>query len=133
MRFLWLLLALGLLASGAHADTRAHEDEEFARYKQYAGEPIDEFPMFRMWKWQVVGPERIVIWSTINGIERSAAPEQLAAFASSTKRSTDITLTSFRVRRGGQTILSVRTGMIACPPRIARASDVLLQISRLNV
>ena len=22
--------------------------------------------MFRMWKWQVVGPERIVIWSTIN-------------------------------------------------------------------
>jgi hypothetical protein len=66
MRLLWLSIALALLAGVAHADTRAHEDEEFARYKQYAGAPIDEFPMFRMWKWQVVGPERIVIWSTIN-------------------------------------------------------------------
>jgi hypothetical protein len=66
MRLLWLSIALALLASVAHADTRAHEDEEFARYKQYAGAPIDEFPMFRMWKWQVVGPERIIIWSTIN-------------------------------------------------------------------
>ena len=66
MRFSWWLMALALLAGVAHADTRAHEDEEFARYKQYAGTPIDEFSMFRMWKWQVVGPERIVIWSTIN-------------------------------------------------------------------
>ena len=66
MRLLWLSIALALLAGVAHADTRAHEDEEFARYKQYAGAPIDEFPMFRMWKWQVVGPERIIIWSTIN-------------------------------------------------------------------
>jgi len=66
MRLLWLSMALALLAGVAHADTREHEDEEFARYKQYAGAPIDEFPMFRMWKWQVVGPERIVIWSTIN-------------------------------------------------------------------
>ena len=66
MRFSWLLIALALLAGVAQADTRAHENEEFARYKQYAGEPIDEFSMFRMWKWQVVGPERLVIWSTIN-------------------------------------------------------------------
>jgi len=66
MRLLWLSMALALLAGVAHADTREHEDEEFARNKQYAGAPIDEFPMFRMWKWQVVGPERIVIWSTIN-------------------------------------------------------------------
>ena len=66
MRLLWLSIALALLAGVAHADTRAHEDEEFARYKQYAGAPVDEFSMFRMWKWQVVGPERIVIWSTIN-------------------------------------------------------------------
>ena len=66
MRFSWLLMALALLAGVAHADTHAHENEEFARYKQYAGAPIDEFSMFRMWKWQVVGPERLVIWSTIN-------------------------------------------------------------------
>ena len=32
MRFSWLLMALALLAGVAHADTRAHEDEEFARY-----------------------------------------------------------------------------------------------------
>ena len=66
MRFPWFLLAPALFAGAAHADTRAHEDEQLARYKQYAGAPIDEFPMYRMWKWQVVGPERVVIWSTIN-------------------------------------------------------------------
>ncbi|HSE12933.1 MAG TPA: DUF6491 family protein [Rudaea sp.] len=66
MRLPWLLLTLALLAGAAHADTRAHEDEELARYQNYAGAPIDEFPIFRIRKWLVVGPERLVIWSTIS-------------------------------------------------------------------
>ena len=66
MRLLWLLMALALFAGVAFADTREHEDEQLARYNKYAGAPIDGFTMFRMWKWQVVGPERLVIWSTIN-------------------------------------------------------------------
>lgn len=66
MRLPWLLMTLALVAGAARADTRAHEDEELARYQKFAGAPVAEFPMFRMWKWQVVGPERLVIWSTIN-------------------------------------------------------------------
>jgi hypothetical protein len=65
MRLLFAML-LALAAGVVHADTRAYENEELARYQKYAGVPVAEFPMFRMWKWQVVGPERVVIWSTIN-------------------------------------------------------------------
>jgi uncharacterized protein DUF6491 len=61
-----LAIVLALAAGVVRADTRAYENEQLARYQKYAGAPIDEFPMFRMWKWQVVGPERLVIWSTIN-------------------------------------------------------------------
>ena len=60
------MVALVLLAGAVHADTRAHEDEERARFERYAGAPIDEFPMFSLWKYQVVGPEHVVLWSTIN-------------------------------------------------------------------
>jgi hypothetical protein len=59
-------LLLALAAGVVNADTRAYENEQLARFQKYAGAPVDEFSMFRMWKWQVVGPERLVIWSTIN-------------------------------------------------------------------
>ena len=66
MRFAVLMtMALVLFAGGVQADTREHQKEELARFEKYAGEPIDEFPMFRMWQWQVVGPDRLVVWSTI--------------------------------------------------------------------
>lgn len=61
-----LLAGLLLLSSVANADTREREKQELARFESYAGEPIDQFPMFEMWQWQVVGPTRLVVWSTIN-------------------------------------------------------------------
>ena len=67
MRLLCLFgILLALTVGVASADTRAYENEQLARYQKYAGAPIDEFSMLRMWKWQVVGPEQLVIWSTIN-------------------------------------------------------------------
>lgn len=63
-----LLLAalLVLLANAAYADTRAREKEELARFRSYAAEPVDQFPMFELWQWQVLGPTQLVLWSTIN-------------------------------------------------------------------
>lgn len=52
----------------AHADTRAHMDEELARYSKYAMEPVDHFDMFDIWQWQVVGPQKLLIWSTIKDL-----------------------------------------------------------------
>ena len=87
-----------------------------------------------------VGPESarpneppVVQWSTTSGIESSAAPAEIAAVARPQTRSIEIASVSYRLRRGGQTILSVRTGRIACPPEVALRTDVLLKISRLNV
>jgi uncharacterized protein DUF6491 len=56
---------IGAVSQPALADTREHEHEELARFQHYAGPPIDEFPMFELWQWQVVGPTQLVLWSTI--------------------------------------------------------------------
>ena len=61
-----LALSLVLLAGVVQADTRAYEKEQLARFEKYAGEPIDQFTMFDMWQWQVLGPDRLVVWSTIH-------------------------------------------------------------------
>ena len=67
MRFIAsLAMALVLLSSAAQADTRAYEKAELARFQRYAGEPIEQFPMFELWQWEVVGPDRVVVWSTIH-------------------------------------------------------------------
>jgi len=67
MRFIGsLAIGLVLLSSAAQADTRAYEKEELARFQRYAGEPVEQFPMFELWQWQVVGPDRLVVWSTIH-------------------------------------------------------------------
>ena len=75
----------------------------------------------------------VVMWSVGDCVERSAAPARVRSQTREQKISKGLALTSTRVPRGGQTILSVRTGRIACPPRIAIERDLLLQISRMNV
>jgi len=66
MRFRFLLaMVLVALTAVAHADTREHQKKELARFERYAGQPIDEFPMVSLWQWQVVGPYKLVVWSTI--------------------------------------------------------------------
>lgn len=62
--FLSILLTLGLVAV-AHADTREYEKQELMRYQKYAGAPVNEFSMVDLFRWQVVGPEKLVAWSTI--------------------------------------------------------------------
>ena len=62
----WLLVAaLISLSPFAHAETRAHEKEELARFEHFAGAPMDEFAMVELFRSQVVGPENVVIWSTL--------------------------------------------------------------------
>jgi hypothetical protein len=61
---LWVLAALPIAA--AHADTRKTQAENLARFEKYAGAPIDQFEFWSLYKWQLVGPEKVVIWPTIN-------------------------------------------------------------------
>jgi hypothetical protein len=67
MRFSGLFIATLVFAAGSvQADTREHQKEELARFERYAADPVAEFTMFNLWKWQVVDRDRLVVWSTIN-------------------------------------------------------------------
>ena len=65
MRALWIsVLMLGLFGV-ARADTSEYESEQLARYQKFAGAPVDDFLMFKLYQWQVVGADKVVAWSTI--------------------------------------------------------------------
>lgn len=61
----FLLLAV-VSAGAAHAQTRATQTERLDRFMKYAGEPINEFQFWSMYKWELVGPLKVVVWPTIN-------------------------------------------------------------------
>jgi len=59
-------MAAIVFASAAQADTRAYEKEQLARFERYAGQPVDEFPMFELWQWEALSRDKLVLWSTIH-------------------------------------------------------------------
>ncbi len=63
------IFSITVLAAGVvHADTRAHQEAELARFQRYAGPPIGQFTMYDLWKWQGLGPQWVAVWSTINDV-----------------------------------------------------------------
>jgi hypothetical protein len=54
-----------LIAGSAAADTRAVQQQNLEKYTPYLQEPVDSFRFWSLYKWQLVGPEKVVIWSTI--------------------------------------------------------------------
>lgn len=50
----------------AHADTAAYMAQQLARYQKYAQAPVERFPMVSLWQWQVVGKEKVVVWTGIS-------------------------------------------------------------------
>jgi len=67
MRNVLVAIALAsVFAVPAIAQTRATQQQNLERFEKYAGAPIDEFDFWSLYKWQLVGPEKVVVWSTIN-------------------------------------------------------------------
>jgi type II secretory pathway pseudopilin PulG len=60
-----VFLAVLLIAS-AGAQTRKTQEQDLERFEKYAGAAIDEFDFWSLYKWKLVGPEKVVVWSTIN-------------------------------------------------------------------
>jgi hypothetical protein len=59
-------LVLGVLVAGlAHADTRATQQKNLEKYTPYLEAPVDGFTFWSLYKWQLVGPQKVVVWSTI--------------------------------------------------------------------
>ena len=61
-----IALAGALVAPAAIAQTRATQEKNLERFERYAGAPIDEFDFWSLYKYQLVGPEKVVVWSTVN-------------------------------------------------------------------
>ena len=60
-------VALAMLSiASAGAQTRKTQQENLERFEKYAGAPIDQFEFWSLYKWQLVGPEKVVVWPTIN-------------------------------------------------------------------
>ena len=59
-------LVLGIAASGAMADTKEHQADELARFRSFAGAPVDEFRLVDIFQTQIVGDTNVVVWPTIN-------------------------------------------------------------------
>lgn len=61
-----IVLASVVAAPAAVAQTRATQEQNLERFEKYAGAPVDEFDFWSLYKWQLVGPEKVVVWSTIS-------------------------------------------------------------------
>ncbi|HEX3894787.1 MAG TPA: DUF6491 family protein [Rudaea sp.] len=57
---------LAVVSMPSFADTREHQADELARFKQYAGAPVGDFPMVDIFQTQIVGDWTVVVWPTIN-------------------------------------------------------------------
>ena len=64
-----LIAALSLCAAGsALADTPATEKANLERFQKYAGAPVENFTMWKMYKWQGLGAENVAVWTGVNDV-----------------------------------------------------------------
>jgi len=49
----------------AHADTPETQQRNLDRYTPYLQAPVDQFQYWSLYKWQLVGAEKIVVWTTV--------------------------------------------------------------------
>ena len=59
-------LVVAMLAGCAGGPPRVEHSETLDRYLDYAGEPIDRATSFRLDSWELVGRDRIVLWTGVN-------------------------------------------------------------------
>ena len=59
------LVAL-LVAMPALAQTRETQAKNLEKYSPYIGDPVDRFHFWSMYEWELVGPDKVVVWTTIN-------------------------------------------------------------------
>jgi hypothetical protein len=65
-RMMFFGLVVAMLAGCAGGPPRVEHSETLDRYLDYAGEPIDRATSFRLDSWELVGRDRIVLWTGVN-------------------------------------------------------------------
>ncbi len=59
------LCALVMVAP-LHAQTRDTQQKNLEKYLAYAGEPVDKFQFWALTQWELVGPDKVVVWPRMN-------------------------------------------------------------------
>ncbi|MEP7043453.1 MAG: DUF6491 family protein [Dokdonella sp.] len=54
-----------IAGSAVYADTPETQQKNLDRYTPYLQEPVDQFQYWSLYKWQLVGAEKIVVWTTV--------------------------------------------------------------------
>ena len=67
-----IILLAGCVAAACsaavRADTRETEAANLARFEKYAGAPVENFTMWEMYKWQLLGPDSLAVWTGVNDV-----------------------------------------------------------------
>src|SRR4051794_38233232 len=67
-----LILPAGCLLAAcsvsALADTRETEAANLARFQKYAGAPVENFTIWNMYQWQLLGPDTVAVWAGVNDV-----------------------------------------------------------------
>lgn len=61
-----IAIAAVLFAGTASGQTREAQDDALQGYLARAGAPVDHFPYRTLQKWELVGQNRIVVWTRVN-------------------------------------------------------------------
>lgn len=62
-----LIAAIVLICAGsAVAQTREAQNDALQSYLSRAGEPVESFPYYSLQKWELVGPNRVVVWTRVS-------------------------------------------------------------------
>lgn len=61
-----LAAACAVLASSAFAQTREAQQDQLDKYLEAAAAPVDKFTFYKLQKWELVGDNRIVVWTRVN-------------------------------------------------------------------
>ena len=61
-----LAAACVVFASSAFAQTRAAQRGQLDKYLDAAAAPVDKFTLYKLQKWELVGDNRIVVWTRVN-------------------------------------------------------------------
>lgn len=66
--FVITLAVIGLMAGSpaSFAQTRDAQDDALQSYLAKAGEPVASFPYYTLQRWELVGPDRVVVWTRVN-------------------------------------------------------------------
>lgn len=66
LRLAFAALALALLAACASNPPSERRAQRLAEFLRYAGEPVDEVRTFELNRFEVVGPNELVVWTRVS-------------------------------------------------------------------